>query len=222
MTSMPMNTVLFFAALSLLPLVFMTATSFVKISVVFSILRNALGTGQVPSGLIVAALSAILSLYVMAPVGSQMLQAAASPAMSVNWNAPLGPGSLGALQRTAEQMVEPLRQWLERHANPKETSLCFELAKQARPAEQRAALSRQDFLVVFPAFLITELSEAFLIGFLIFLPFLIIDLVVANIMLALGMQMLSPTNISLPFKLLLFVAADGWYLLSRALLAGYT
>jgi len=222
MASVPLTTVLMLAALSLLPLLFMTATSFVKISVVFSILRNALGTGQVPSGIVVAALSAILSLYVMAPVGSKMLEAAAPAAASVNWNAPLGPGSFEALQRTLKQTVEPLRQWLARHANPKETSLFLELARQARPVEQRALLTKADLLVVFPAFLITELSEAFLIGFLIFLPFLIIDLVIANIALALGMQTLSPTTISLPFKLLLFVAVDGWYLLSRALLAGYS
>lgn len=221
MDSAPMNMVLLFGALSLLPLVFMTATSFVKISVVFSILRSALGTAQVPSGIIIAALSAILSLYVMAPVGAEMLEAAAPAANSVNWNAPLGPHSFDAFRRAGEKMAEPLKVWLSRHANAKETTLFLNLAQEARPVAERQNLTRNDLLVVFPAFLITELSEAFLIGFLIFLPFLVIDLVVANIALALGMQTLSPSTIALPFKLLLFVAVDGWYLLSRALLAGY-
>src|SRR5205085_12547610 len=97
----------------------------------------------------------------------------------------------------------------------------YDLARQSRPAAQRAEVGRDDLLIVLPAFLISELSEAFQIGFLVFIPFLVIDMVVANVLLALGMHMLSPTTVSLPFKLLLFVLADGWTLVIRGLLQSY-
>jgi type III secretion protein R len=196
---------------------FMTATSFVKISVVFSILRNALGAGQVPSGTIVAAFSAILTLYVMAPVGAKITEAAA-PAL----------GAGGFAEADGESLFEavtlgagPLNDFLARHAGARERSLFAELAREARPPEDREAIGDRDLLVLLPAFLVTELGEAFQIGFLVFLPFLIVDMVVANVLLALGMHMLSPTTVSLPFKLLLFVLVDGWFLLSRALVLGY-
>jgi type III secretion protein R len=95
------------------------------------------------------------------------------------------------------------------------------MARQMNDPQDRAAIGADDFLVLVPAFLVTELKEAFQIGFFLFVPFLVIDLVVANILLALGMHMLSPTTISLPFKFLLFVLVDGWYLLTRGLVGGY-
>ncbi|MFO0695718.1 MAG: type III secretion system export apparatus subunit SctR [Polyangiales bacterium] len=208
-------------ALSLLPLVFMVCTSFAKISVVLSILRNALGAGQVPSGMIVAALSALLSLYVMAPVGERMWTAAMPHFAGFDAEAPLDAARAEALLEGAEQGLGPLRQFLERHSGRRETALFLDLARRSRPAESRASVQPTDLLVVLPSFLVTELSEAFQIGFLVFVPFLVIDVVVANVLLALGMHMLSPTTISMPFKLLLFVAVDGWYLLARALVMGY-
>src|SRR5690606_12016950 len=108
-----------------------------------------------------------------------------------------------------------------KHAGKREKKLFFDLAKKSAQKGQAIASSDKDLTVVFPAFVITELAEAFLIGFLLFIPFLVIDLVIANIILALGMHMLSPTTITLPFKLLLFVAVDGWYLVSEALVSGY-
>ncbi|MFW6050793.1 MAG: type III secretion system export apparatus subunit SctR [Myxococcota bacterium] len=219
--SQPLVSLLVIAALTLLPFLFMTTTSFVKLSVVLSILRNALGTGQVPSGAIIAALAVILSLYVMAPVG-QAMAAAAGPAVErIDRRDPLLGESFDAVIETIDRGKEPLAAFLTRHAEDRERALFLDLARRVREPDRRDEVSADDLLVVLPAFLITELAEAFQIGFLVFLPFLVIDMVVANVLLALGMHMLSPTTVSLPFKLLLFVLVDGWYLLARALVLGY-
>lgn len=220
-TSKPVLTLVALGVLSLVPFVFMTATSFVKMSVVFSILRNALGTGQVPSGTIVTALAAILTLYVMAPVGQQIADAVSPIVARIDTNDPLGGESADAVLDALRAGKAPLVAFLSRNASVREKRLFLDLARRARPAAQRADLRETDFLVVLPAFLITELTEAFQIGFLVFLPFLVIDMVVANVLLALGMHMLSPTTVSLPFKLLLLVLVDGFYLLARALVLGY-
>lgn len=209
------------ALLTILPFAFMATTSFVKLQFVFSILRNALGTGDVPSGMIVTALAAILTLYVMAPVGSEAAQACAEPSTRIAWADPLAGESADAVLACVRLGKEPLARFLARNAGERETSLFLDLARRSRPADQRDSVTRGDLLVVLPAFLISELKEAFQVAFLVFLPFLVIDLVVSNILLALGMVMLSPTTISLPFKLLLFVLVDGWYVLSQALVAGY-
>ena len=217
--SQPRVTLVMLALLSLLPFVFMTATSFVKINVVLSLLRNALGTGQVPSGTVITGLSLILSLYVMLPVGERMWAAAEPSTADLDLQQPLS--DVDALFGTIDAAKEPLREFLARHSGPREQQLFFDLALRARSPDQRATVGETDFLVVLPAFLITELAEAFQIGFLVFIPFLVIDMVVANVLLALGMHMLSPTTVSLPFKLLLFVAVEGWYLLARALVLSY-
>ncbi|QQR90381.1 MAG: EscR/YscR/HrcR family type III secretion system export apparatus protein [Myxococcales bacterium] len=221
MSNITLATVLTLLLLSLLPLLFMAATSFVKISVVLSILRNAIGTNQVPSGAVVTALASILTLYVMAPVGMQMMQSAEPKLSAVSWEAPLAGQNGKRFLEAAMTALLPLNRFLEKHSGKREKKLFFDLAKKSAQNGPPIASSEKDLAVVFPAFLITELAEAFLIGFLLFIPFLIIDLVVANIVLSLGMHMLSPTTISLPFKLLLFVAVDGWYLVSEALVSGY-
>jgi type III secretion protein R len=110
---------------------------------------------------------------------------------------------------------------LKANASEREQARFFKVAVDARPQAERGKVAADDVSVLVPSFVVTELTEAFAIGFLIFLPFLIIDLVVSNVLLALGMQQLSPTQVSLPFKLLLFVAIDGWGLLSQALVSGY-
>ena len=118
--------------------------------------------------------------------------------------------------------MEPLRAFLDRNAGDREQALFLDLARDARPDDQRDEVGEDDLLVLLPSFLVTELSEAFQIGFLVFLPFLVVDLVVSNVLASLGMQSLNPTQISMPFKLLLFVLVDGWYLLARALVLGYS
>jgi type III secretion protein R len=220
-TSQPLVTLLALGALTLLPFLFMVATSFVKISVVFSILRNALGTGQVPSGMIITALAAILTLYVMTPV-FQQIAAVTEPAVErIDRDDPLRGDSGDAVFDAIDLGKEPLREFLSRNAGAHERRLFLSLARESRGADAQD-VAPTDLLVVLPAFLITELAEAFLIGFLVFIPFLVIDMVVSNVLLALGMHMLSPTTVSLPFKLLLFVLVDGWYLLARALVMGYS
>ncbi|MGJ4730973.1 EscR/YscR/HrcR family type III secretion system export apparatus protein, partial [Luteimonas sp. SDU101] len=151
--------------------------------------------------------------------------AAPSPApAAAQAPAPLAPpGSDGArLLALFEAGKEPLRSFLIQHSNPSERAFFLRSAQSLLPEERRGALTANDFIVVVPAFTVSELTAAFQIGFLIFLPFLIIDLVVANILLALGMMMMSPTTVSLPFKLLLFVLIDGWAKLVHGLVLTYT
>ncbi len=219
--SRPVVSLIALAALTIVPFAFMTATSFVKISVVLSILRNALGTGQVPSGTIITGLSALLTLYVMTPVGEEIVDVAGPTASQIDFDHPLEGDSYEALFESINAGKEPLRDFLERNSGDHELALFVDLARQVRDPDRRDSVSPDDLIVLLPAFLITELAEAFQIGFLVFIPFLVVDMVVANVLLALGMHMLSPTTVSLPFKLLLFVLVDGWYLLARALILGY-
>jgi type III secretion protein R len=134
--------------------------------------------------------------------------------------APLATGEFiaGLLDATRE----PMRGFLKANASQRERSRFYELARQSYTPQDRDRVGRDDFPVIIPAFVVTELIEAFALGFAIYLPFLVIDLVVANVLLSLGMQMMSPSQIALPFKLLLFVAVDGWGLLSQALVSGYS
>ncbi len=215
------STLLAIGALSLLPLLLMAATSFAKIMVVLSLLRNALGVPDVPSGAIVTALAAILSVYVMTPVARQMLAAAAPAGARIDLEDPLAGESRKAALQALELAKPPLAAFLGRNAGKAERALFLDLARRARPPAQRAEVSETDLTVTLPAFLITELKEAFQIGLLVLLPFVVIDLVVASILLALGMSGLQPAVVALPFKLLLFVLVDGWYVLSQALISGY-
>jgi type III secretion protein R len=125
------------------------------------------------------------------------------------------------VKQGAEIAKEPLRKFMLQHAHFKDRILFFGLAKKMRTPEQQKDITDKALIVVIPAFVISELKEAFQIGFLIFVPFIVIDMVVSNILMAMGMMMLSPTTISLPFKLLLFILIDGWYLIARGLVLGY-
>jgi type III secretion protein R len=218
--ALSLTTLLALGALSLVPFLLMATTSFVKLSIVFTVLRNALGTGQIPSGAIITAFAAILTAYVMAPVAAQVAEVTAEPAAAVNLDAPLSPDSRTALWASVDRGKEPVRGFLQRNSGERERQLFLGLARRARPGDP-GQVQEADLLVLVPAFLITELKEAFQIGFFVLLPFLVVDLVVANILTALGMVMLSPSTVSLPLKLLLFVLVDGWYVLSEALVLGY-
>jgi type III secretion protein R len=129
--------------------------------------------------------------------------------------------SVQALAAATAKAKEPLRDFLLKHAGIKDRAVFHSLALRMRTPEERVGISERDFLIVVPAFLTSELRRAFEIGFLLFVPFLVVDMVIANLLLALGMHMLSPTTVSLPFKLLLFVLADGWQLLLRGLVESY-
>ncbi|WP_044180499.1 type III secretion system export apparatus subunit SctR [Hyalangium minutum] len=219
-TSRPLILILALAALSLVPFVLMMVTSFVKISVVLSIVRSALGTQQIPPTQVITGLAIILTVYIMAPIGQNMYKAAQVDIWAK------GPGLLssetvGTMLAAADRAKEPLRDFLIKKVKDKDRALFFHLAKKMRKEEDRKDVGDRDFMIIIPAFVVSELKEAFQIGFLLFVPFIVIDMVVANILLALGMHMLSPTTISMPFKLLLFVLVDGWYLIAKGLVIGY-
>ena len=203
--------------MSLLPFAFMTVTAFVKIATVLQIVRSAIGAQSVPSSSVIMALAAALTLIAMAPVGDKIV-ARAAPLFAGREDARHGgAGRAGHRRRARADARLPQEQRERDRARP------LPRRRQARPGPPRSARpsDADDLTVLVPAFVVTELTEAFAIGFLVFLPFLVIDLVVSNVLLALGMQMMSPTQVSLPFKLLLFVAIDGWGLLARSLVAGY-
>ena len=212
------------AALAIVPLVVLMLTSFVKLSVVLSLVRNALGAPDAPSGLVVMGLSLVLTFFVMAPVAVQMVTAAATPATVPAPPATeletavraLVPADRQADVDAATRALVPLEAFLARHASAKDKATFVELsAKMGHPARG------DELSVLAPAFLATELREAFAIAVLIFLPFLVIDLLVGLGLGALGLASTSPQVVALPLKLLLFVAVDGWRLLFDSLLRGY-
>ena len=209
------------SALSILPFTLLLMTSFVKIAVVLSILKSALGAPQIPPSQVITGLALILTLFVMAPTGERMFRAI-EPELGQGANAELMSGkSVEALGMAAEKAKEPLRDFLLKHASSRDRGLFHAMALRMRTPSERSGITDRDFLVLVPAFLASELRRAFEIGFLLFIPFLVVDLVISNLLVALGMHMLSPTTVSLPFKLLLFVLADGWQILLRGLVESY-
>jgi type III secretion protein R len=214
--SRPIVLVVALAIVSLLPFAFMTVTAFVKIATVLQIVRSAIGAQSVPSSSVIMALAAALTLIAMAPVGDRIV-ARAAPLFAGKET----PDTVMMVEKGIDAVREPMRDFLRNNASETERARFLDVARTSRSAEERENVKADDLTVLVPAFVVTELTEAFAIGFLVFLPFLVIDLVVSNVLLALGMQMMSPTQVSLPFKLLLFVAIDGWGLLARSLVAGY-
>ena len=209
----PSSALLTVIILALVPFVAVMVTSFTKLVVVLSLLRNALGLQQVPPNVVLNGLAIVLSIYVMYPVGTEMSAKAQGIEQTLS--------STKNMLAAADAAKEPLRAFLVRHSRPLERAFFLKTARQALKPEQAARLDEHDFLVVVPAFTVSELSVAFEIGFLIFLPFLVIDLVISNVLMAMGMMMLSPTTVSLPFKLLLFVLIDGWVKLVHGLVLTY-
>ena len=221
LTSRPLVLLFAMAALSLIPFALLMMTCFVRVSVVLSILRSALGAAQVPPSQVLTGLAMILTLYVMAPTGERIYRAV-QPVLNLGAGADLfSPDTVQALQAAGERAKEPLGAFLAKHADRRDRAMFFELARKMRAPEERAGIGDADLMILVPAFVISELRRAFEIGFLLFVPFLVIDLVIANLLLALGMHMLSPPTVSLPFKLLLFVLADGWHLVVRGLVESY-
>ena len=201
------------AVMAIIPFAIMMLTSFSKIVVVLSIVRSALGTQQAPPTMVLTGLAAVLSATVMAPTFEKMWTQGRS-----TWSE--GPDAM-AMMSSAGAVLQPLKDFLVKHGSAEERGRFVDMARELRPADEAGLVSDADLSVIVPAFVLTELKEAFIIGFLIFLPFLVLDMLIANVLLALGMQTLSPSQVSLPFKILLFVAVDGWALLSRGLILGY-
>lgn len=220
--SQPLVLMLVLAALALAPFIVMMATSFAKLAVVFALIRNALGTQQIPPNTVITGLAMVITIYVMVPVAFNVYRATGD-VLQQNTNQPLlSQASLKLLAEAFDKGKEPVREFLLTHAHKPDRALFFRVAKKLqKDPEMREKIGENDFLNLIPAFAVSELTEAFQIGFLIFLPFLVLDLVVANVLLSLGMFQISPITISLPFKLLLFVLVDGWRLITQGLVEGY-
>ncbi len=191
---------------SFLPFVFVCMTSFLRYSIVFSFLKQALGTQQLPPSMVLIGLSIILTFYTMGPVFQQMWDMGAKPYnQSVNLVLAVTEGS------------KPLKEFMMKQTRQDDLAFFVELAHKTPPR------TPEDISIweVAPAYIISELKTSFEIGFIIFVPFIVLDLVIANVLLALGMFMLSPTIISLPFKLLIFIAVDGWSLIVHGLVGSF-
>lgn len=217
--SNPLVMMVVFGALSLAPFILILITSFTKIVVVLGLLRNALGTQQVPPTQVITGLAFILTIFVMTPVGQDVYK----NVETLQGNQDMfSQATVSFMFKAADLGKEPVRDFLLKHCTDKDRALFVDLARRlAKTPDKVNAISGRDFQVIIPAFVISELKQAFLIGFLIYIPFIVIDMIVANILMAMGMMMLSPTTISLPFKLLLFVLVDGWYLIVKGLVLSY-
>ena len=206
--SSSLQAMLLLTVLTLAPTILMTATSFTRIVVVMHFLRQGLGTQQTPSNQVLISLSLVLTFFIMAPTAREINATVLQP--------------LQRNELTTDQALErtgaPMKVFMLRHTRKKDLALFLRIAK--APAPKTKADVPMECLL--PAFLISELKTAFEIGFMIFLPFLVVDMVVASILLSMGMMMLPPVVISLPFKVLLFVLVDGWYLIVGSLVRGYT
>jgi type III secretion protein R len=201
--------------IGVLPLALVMMTAYTKIVVVLSLLKNALGLQQVPPAIVTNGLALVLTWYVMYPVGAQIMTAVDANQQTQSSAAKLTVPDLLNFGK------EPFRTFLDKHSKERERAFFMDAARRLMGEKVAATLTTKDFVVLVPSFAVSELTAAFLIGVLIALPFVVIDLVVANVLMALGMQMMSPTVLSLPIKLLLFVMLDGWSRLSHALVLTY-
>ena len=210
----PFTLIVLLVGLSLLPFVAMIATSYLKIVVVISLIRNALGIQSIPPNMVVNALAMILTFYIMAPVCSESWEIAKTELA----NKPAAVHETDAVAKAAE----PFRQFMLKHTGDRERAFFVNTAEKLwAKGDEPAAVDPEGFAILIPSFCVSELTKAFQIGFLVYLPFIAIDIIVSNILLAMGMMMVSPVTISLPFKLLLFVMVNGWTLLIQGLVRGY-
>jgi type III secretion protein R len=212
----PVTLIILLAILALLPFFLMMVTSYVKIIVVFSLVRNALGVQQVPPTMVLNGLAMALTLFIMAPVGLETWELAEKHGNIAQATA--DPTQLGPF---LEVVSPPLHAFLKKNTDTRTLAALKSSALRMWPERYHPMLEENGFLFLIPAFVLTELTEAFRIGFLLYLPFVVIDLIISNILLAMGMMMVSPMTISLPFKLLLFVTLDGWLKISQGLMYGY-
>ena len=209
----PIALALILALMALVPFIAIVTTTFLKIAMVLMIVRNAIGVQQVPPNIAIYGLTLILSLYIMAPVLQQAGQKIESGGRAF--------ATVDAIVKSTKEGVEPLREFLYRHAKPAQREFFANSVRKLWPRALAETVSERDMLILMPAFVVSELTAAFEIGFLLYMPFIIIDLIVSNILLAMGMMMVSPSTISLPFKLLLFVTIDGWTRLIHGLVLSY-
>ena len=207
--------------LALIPFVLMLITPFAKFVMVFSLLRNALGVQQVPPNQVVNGIALILSLFVMFPVSLQMYDASSSIIEKEQPESLFSEQAPAFLIKVANHAKEPLREFLQKNTLPAHQKNFYKIAYKMMPEKYHEDLGLDDFIVLGPAYITSQVKSGFEIGALIFLPFFVIDLVVSNILLAMGMMMLSPVTISMPLKIFLLVMLDGWSLLTEGLISSY-
>lgn len=205
--SVPIQTLLFFTALSFLPAVLLMMTGFTRIVIVLSLLRQALGTQSAPPNQVIVGLSLFLTFFVMGPTLDKVYNEAYLPYSQ----------NTIAFEEALAKAEDPMRQFMVKQTRQSDFALFAKLAK----LEPNTQIQSAPIRVLVPAFVTSELKSAFQIGFMIFIPFLVIDIVVSSVLMSLGMMMLSPVLVALPFKLMLFVLADGWNLLIGSLAASF-
>lgn len=204
------------AILAVIPFLVVAATSFAKISIVLFLVRNALGIQQTPPGILINTIAIVLTLFIMAPILREIYAVVSDPSQS--WE------TIQDFEVVFGKGVAPLKSFLEVHSRPEALEFFVETTTKlwaANPGTATMVAQPDDITILLPAFLVSELTRAFEIGFLLYLPFLVIDFVISVIIVAMGMSMLSPTVISTPLKLLLFVAIDGWSRLLQGLVLSY-
>lgn len=199
-------------ALALLPFAAVVMTSYTKIVVVLGLLRNAVGVQQVPPNIVLNGIALIVSCFIMAPVAIQAVDIAKSQPVT---------GQSSAIVDLLEASRAPFQAFLGKHTPERERQFFLRSARELWPAAQASELHSDDLIILAPSFALTELTAAFRIGFLLYLTFAVIDLIVANVLMALGLSQVSPTNLAIPFKLLLFIVLDGWSILIHNLVLTY-
>ncbi|NMC44018.1 MAG: flagellar type III secretion system pore protein FliP [candidate division Zixibacteria bacterium] len=205
--SVALQIVLLLTVLSLAPSILIMMTSFIRIVVVLSFLRQAIGTSQMPPNQIVIALALILTFFIMAPVANQAYDQGLKPYLDGKITQP----------EAFKNGMEPIRTFMLKQVREKDLALFVKLSGMQRPQNQEDIPNR----VLIPGFVLSELRTSFQIAFVIFIPFLVIDMVVASVLMSMGMLMLPPVMVALPFKILLFVLVDGWYLIVKALVESF-
>ncbi len=201
------------AVAGLLPVLLVTATSYVKIVVVLFIVRNAIGVQQTPPNMVMVTLAIILTAFIMAPTLVAVYNIVSDPVFTYT--------SISDFEASGAAAAEPIRAFLTRFVSPQEVNFFAESAKLIWRGQAAMPISKDSLFLLMPAFMASELTRAFEIGFLLYLPFVAVDLIVSNILMSLGMMMVSPTVISVPFKLLLFIVIDGWAMLIHGLVVSY-
>ena len=207
-TSIVMQIFLLLTVLSLAPAILIMLTSFTRMAIVLSVLRQAIGTQSMPPNQVIIGLALFLTFFVMAPVWEQVHQEALTPYLD----------NQITQQEALQRAMAPVRTFMFKQTREKDLAMLMEIAKAPRPQ----SMADVPTSALIPAFIISELKTAFQMAFMLYVPFLIIDMVVASVLLSMGMMMLPPVMISLPFKLMLFVLADGWHLIVGSLVKGFT
>ena len=211
----PLTLAALILAFGVAPFVAMMATSYTKLVIVFGLLRTALGLQQTPPNMVLNGIAIVLSIYIMAPVGMDIGDALRGKTFGQRGD------SLADITTVIDAAKAPMKQFLQQHTQERERQFLLKSASSVWPRHRAEQLKADDLMVLVPSFTLSELTRAFQIGFVLYLVFVIVDLIVAVVLLALGMSMISPTTISLPFKLLLFVMLDGWTRIVHGLVLSY-